>query len=134
MNGWYSSEAIKQISTGRHQKVEELVKKFGGEIKGEFCMLGEKDVLFIVELPGTREAMKLSVALSQMSGIAFSTSEAVTVQEFLELVAEIWARFSSNLPSCCFAERQLTRIRIYLNPQWVKVEDAPDPRRPRVKL
>lgn len=89
MNGRYSTEAIRQISKGRHQKVEELVKKFGGELKSEYCMLGEKDVLFIVELPGAREAMKLSIALSKMSGIAFSTSEAVTVKEFLELVAEI---------------------------------------------
>ena len=89
MNGKYSQEAAKQISSERHKKLKELVKKFGGEIKAEFCMLGEKDVLFIFELPSSREAMKLSVALSKMTGIAFTTSEAVTVQEFLELTAEI---------------------------------------------
>ena len=33
MCGKYSQEAVKQISAGRHQKVQELVKKFGGEIK-----------------------------------------------------------------------------------------------------
>lgn len=79
MCGKYSQEAIKQISAERHQKVDELLKKLGGEMKGEFCMLGKKDVLFIVELPSTREAMKLSVALSKMTGIAFTTSAAVTV-------------------------------------------------------
>ena len=89
MCGKYSQEAVKQISAGRHQKVQELVKKFGGEIKAEYCMLGEKDVLFIVELPSAREAVKLSVALSKMTGISFSTSAAVTVKEFLELTADI---------------------------------------------
>jgi uncharacterized protein with GYD domain len=90
MNGKYSMEAVRQISTERHQKVQELVNKFGGEMKGEFCMLGEKDMLFIVELPSAREAMKLSVALSKMTGIAFSTSAAVTVKEFLELMADVY--------------------------------------------
>jgi uncharacterized protein with GYD domain len=52
-------------------------------------VLGENDVLFIVELPGAREALKLSIALSKMTGIAFTTSAAVTVQEFLELMADI---------------------------------------------
>ena len=89
MNGRYSHEAVKHISAERHHKVDELLKKFGGKMKAEFCMLGEKDVLFIVELPGTREAMQLSVALSKMTGIAFATSEAVTVKEFLELMADI---------------------------------------------
>jgi uncharacterized protein with GYD domain len=89
MCGKYSLEAIKQISSERHQMAQELVKKFGGEMKGEYCMLGEKDVLFIVDLPSAREAMKLSVALSKMTGIAFSTSAAVTVKEFLQLTADV---------------------------------------------
>jgi uncharacterized protein with GYD domain len=89
MNGKYSVEAIKQISAERHQMVQELLNKFGGEMKDEFCMLGEKDLLFIVELPSAREAMKLSIALTKMTGIAFTTSAAVPVREFLELMADI---------------------------------------------
>ena len=88
MCGKYSQEAIEHISAERHREVEKLLKKLGGEMKGEFCLLGEKDVLFIVELPGTREAMQLSVGLSKMTGIAFTTSAAVTVKEFLGLMAE----------------------------------------------
>ena len=39
MFGRYSQEAIKQISSECHQKIEDLLKKFGGEMKGEYCML-----------------------------------------------------------------------------------------------
>ena len=84
-----TKEAIRHISAERHLEVEKLLNKIGGEMKGEYCMLGEKDVLFIVEPPSTREAMKLSIALGKMTGIAFTTSTAVTVREFLGLVAEL---------------------------------------------
>lgn len=89
MCGKYSLEAIKQISAERTQKSLELFKKFGGEVKAMYALLGEKDLLFVAELPGVAEAMKASVALSKMTGIAFTTSPAVSVEEFDKLMAEI---------------------------------------------
>ena len=89
MYGKYSREAVELISAERHLEVDKLLERFGGKMKAEYCMLGEKDVLFIIELPGTREAMQLSIALSRMTGITFNTSAAVTVTEFLELAAEL---------------------------------------------
>jgi uncharacterized protein with GYD domain len=52
-----------------------------------YAMLGEKDLLFILELPSVAAAMQVSVALSKMTGIAFSTAPAVTVEEFDKLMA-----------------------------------------------
>ncbi|MBW1991878.1 MAG: GYD domain-containing protein [Deltaproteobacteria bacterium] len=87
MCGKYSLEAVKQISAERTQSTVQLFKQFGGELKGMYAMLGEKDLLFIAELPSVEAAMQVSVNLSKMTGIAFTTSPAVTVEEFDKLMA-----------------------------------------------
>lgn len=85
MFGKYSSEAIKDISTDRTVWAVNLVKQYGGHVKGMYALLGEKDLLFIVDLPGIPEALKVSVALGKETGIGFATSPAVTVEEFDKL-------------------------------------------------
>lgn len=89
MCGKYSGEAVKQISAERTTKTVELFKKFGGEVKAMYALLGEKDLLFIVELPGPEAAMQVSVSLAKATGIAFTTAPAVTVKEFDKLMAKI---------------------------------------------
>jgi uncharacterized protein with GYD domain len=89
MFGKYSAEAIKAISAERTQKVVDVVKKSGGEVKSMHALLGEKDLVFIVSLPGVEQAIQVSVALSKMTGIAFTTAPAVTVDDFDKLMAEI---------------------------------------------
>lgn len=89
MLGKYSTEAVKQISAERTEKTMNLAKQFQGEIKGMYALLGEYDLLFITEFPGATQAMQFSVALAKMSGIAFTTSPAVTVAEFDKLMAEV---------------------------------------------
>jgi uncharacterized protein with GYD domain len=89
MFGKYSSDAVKQISADRTEKTMKLVKQFKGDIKGMYALLGEYDLLFIAEFPGAEQAMKFSVALAKLTGIAFTTSPAVTVAEFDKLMAEV---------------------------------------------
>jgi uncharacterized protein with GYD domain len=86
MCGKYSLDAVKKISADRTKKTMDLVKKSGGSVKGMYAMLGEKDLLFILDLPSIEAAMQLSVGLSKMTGIAFSTSPAVSVAEFDKLM------------------------------------------------
>lgn len=89
MFGKYSAEAVKKISAERTEKTMQLVKKFKGEIKGMYALLGEFDLLLIADLPGPDKAMQFSVALSKLTGIAFTTYPAVTVAEFDKLMAEV---------------------------------------------
>jgi len=89
MFGKYSAEAVKGISPQRTAKAVSLVKKLGGDIKAMYALLGEKDVLVILTLPGVQEAMKASLALSKLTGISFTTSPAITVEEFDKLVSEL---------------------------------------------
>ncbi len=86
MFGKYSVESLKRISGKRTKDAVNLVKKFGGEVKGMYALLGEKDLVFIVTLPGVKEAIKASVSLSKLTGISFTTSPAVTVDEFDEIL------------------------------------------------
>jgi uncharacterized protein with GYD domain len=82
MFGKYSSEAIKGIGARRTEKAVEIIKKLGGEVKSMYALLAEQDVVLIVSLPGVEEAMKASVALAKLTGIAFTTAPAVSVEEF----------------------------------------------------
>jgi uncharacterized protein with GYD domain len=77
------------MSSKRTEEARSLIKKFGGDVKAMYSLLGEKDLVIILTFPGIEEAMKASVALSKMTGISFTTSPAVTVEEFDKLMSEV---------------------------------------------
>jgi uncharacterized protein with GYD domain len=89
MFGKYSSEALKGMSAGRTDKVLKLIKKFGGEVKSMYALLGEVDLVFILTFPDVEKAMQASVALAKLTGISFTTLPAVTVEEFDKLIANV---------------------------------------------
>ncbi len=87
MMGKYSSEAVKGIGAGRTEEAVGLIKKHGGEVRSMYALMGEYDLVLIVDLPGTQEAMKVSIALNELTGISFSTSAAMSVEEFDRMMA-----------------------------------------------
>ena len=89
MFGRYSAEAIKAISGERTDAAVDLISRYGGEVQAMYATLGRHDLVFVVDFPGTEEAMKASVALGRMSGIAFTTAPAVTVEKFDELMEDL---------------------------------------------
>jgi uncharacterized protein with GYD domain len=89
MFGKYSSEAVKGISANRTEQGNRVIRKFGGEVISLYALLGEQDLVLIVEFPGIEEAMKASVALSKLTGISFTTSPAVPVEDFDKMIAEV---------------------------------------------
>jgi len=82
MFGKYSLEAVKDISAKRTDKAVTLIKQNGGEFKAGYALLGNIDLVLIVDLPDTERAMKTSTALSTLLGISFSTAPAVSVADF----------------------------------------------------
>jgi uncharacterized protein with GYD domain len=89
MFGKYSLEVMKEISAERTKKAEDLVKKFKGDVKAGYALLGETDLVIIAEFPDTKQAMQASAALSKLTGISFTTSPAVKLDEFDKLMAEV---------------------------------------------
>jgi uncharacterized protein with GYD domain len=89
MFGKYSTEALKGISKKRTEQAIKIIKKFGGERKGMYLLLGEVDIVGIVDFPGVKDAMQASVALSRLTGLSITTSPAVTAKEFDKMMAEL---------------------------------------------
>ena len=89
MFGRYSQESIKAISAERTEKTKALFEKYGGRLVSGYALLGDVDLVLIVEFPGKEEAIKASVALSKMLGIGFSTAPAVTVETFDTLIQDL---------------------------------------------
>ena len=89
MFGRYSTEASENVSVNRTREVHQFIEKMGGQIKSIYGMLGEYDLVLIVELPNMGEAMKASVGLKRMTGISFFTAAAVPVEEFDQLLGEM---------------------------------------------
>ena len=89
MFGNYSLEALKEMSAERTDKAESLIKKFGGEVKSIYALLGEHDLVIIADFPEIEQAMKASVALCKLTGVSFNTSPAVTVEDFDKMMSEV---------------------------------------------
>jgi uncharacterized protein with GYD domain len=88
MFGKYSSEAIKDISSDRTEKAREAIQKHGGKIVSMYAVMGEHDLVFTIDFPDADKAIAASVALYKLTGIHFTTSAVVDVEQFDRLVGE----------------------------------------------
>jgi len=86
MFGKYSLDALNTLSGERSQKAVSVIEANGGTLKSAHMLLGETDVVAIVDLPDTEHAMKTSVELSKLLGISFNTVPALTVEAFDRLM------------------------------------------------
>jgi len=89
MFGKYSAEAMKGASKGRTAEANAAVQKCGGQIKAVYALLGQTDLLVIADFPGTSEAVKASLALAKLTGISFTTSPAIAVDELDKILGEL---------------------------------------------
>jgi uncharacterized protein with GYD domain len=89
MFGKYSSEATKDISSDRTKKSRKVIQKNGGKIISMFAVMGEHDLVFTIDFPDADKAITTSVALHKLTGIHFTTSPVVDVEQFDKLVGEV---------------------------------------------
>ncbi len=82
MLGKYSQEAIKEASTERTKKAVSLIERSGGKVNSLYALLGNYDLALVIDFPGITEAMKVSIELAKLTGISFTTSPAMTIEEF----------------------------------------------------
>jgi len=85
--GKYTPESIRGVSAKRTEEADKLIRSLGGEIKAGYALLGDTDLLFIVELPDNDTAIKASAGLTKLTGIGFRTAPAVTIKEFDRLLS-----------------------------------------------
>ena len=84
--GKYTHEGLRNIGAKRTAEAVGLIEKFNGQVTAMYALLGPYDIMFIVNLPGTREAMEASIGLAKLTGISFTTCPAVSVQRFDEMI------------------------------------------------
>ncbi|MEJ2574145.1 MAG: GYD domain-containing protein [Gammaproteobacteria bacterium] len=86
MFGKYSPEALKAVSVKRSDDAVALIEEYGGEIKAGYALLGDVDLVVVVDLPDTEHAMQVSAALTKLLGISFRTAPAISIEQFDKLM------------------------------------------------
>ena len=76
-------------SSVAREKAQEIIEKFGGTVKAGYAMLGRTDIVMVIDAPDTEAVMKISIGLSRMSGIAFTSAPAVSFDEFDKYMEEV---------------------------------------------
>lgn len=89
MFGKYSSDSLKKISSDRTRKAVSTIQKFGGRVKSVYALLGGHDLVFIVNLPSAAQATMVSIALTKITGISFTTETAIPIDQFDELAKKL---------------------------------------------
>ena len=87
MFGKFSAEGMKGISAARTVEAQKIIKQNGGEMISAYVLLGDHDVLLIVNFPSIDDVLKSSMALSKLMGISISTVPAVTAEHFDKMIA-----------------------------------------------
>ncbi len=89
MFGNYTTETVKGISSERTEKVVNIIKQNGGEVRSMYAVLGEHDLVFIVDFPDIEKVMAASVAIRNLTGLSFKTSPLVEVEKFDKMLGKV---------------------------------------------
>lgn len=87
--GKYSPNALKNASATRTRKAEHLIGRFRGKVRAMYALIGEHDLLIVVDLPGIDEVVKVSTGLMELTGITFTTVPAISVNAFDKIIKEV---------------------------------------------
>lgn len=85
MCGKYNPGSLQEISPDRTEKAKDLVEDNGGTVKAAYALLGDIDLLFVVNFASIKNVVKTSVDMGNLLNISFSTYPAMTVEEFDKL-------------------------------------------------
>lgn len=86
MFGKYSQDAVQGISPDRTKEAVSVIKKLGGKVNSMHVLLGRYDLVLVVTLPSAEKVVKASIELARLTGIGFTTSEAIPVEKFDKLM------------------------------------------------
>ncbi len=78
---------MKQTSE-RYKKVNEIIKSHGGKLINAYGLIGEYDVMTIVELPDEKALMSAILKISSKGRVIPVTMLAVPIDEFLKITSE----------------------------------------------
>jgi len=89
MFGKYNQDSLEGMSPERTKKAVQLIEQNDGRVISMYAVLGIHDLIFTLEFPSIEKALATSVALSMLTGISFTTSPVVDVENFDRLISEM---------------------------------------------
>ena len=89
MFGKYNQESVKGASEERTRKAVRIIRKNEGKIISMYAVLGEHDLVLTLDFPNADKAMSASLGLNMLTGISFTTSPVVDVEQCDRLLSEI---------------------------------------------
>ncbi len=87
--GKYTNESLQKISPKRTKQVESMIHQKGGQVLQIYGLLGQFDLVVIADLPGIESAFEISLSLTKITGIGFTSVPAVEVKAFDEIADRI---------------------------------------------
>jgi len=72
----------------RYKVVNEIIKSHGGNLINAYGLIGEYDVMTIVELPDEKALMSAILKISSKGRVIPVTMPAVSMDEFLKITSE----------------------------------------------
>ena len=85
MFGNYTPEAVKGINAKRTEAATRIIENTGGKVAAGYALLGDTDLVFVLDFPGIEQAMKASLELTKLTGISFTTLPAISIEAFDKL-------------------------------------------------
>ncbi len=89
MFGKYSKEALNSASPERTGRVVDVINQNNGKIISMYAVAGEHDIVLTLDFPSTHDAIATSVAIGKLTGISFTTSPVVDVEQFDRILSEV---------------------------------------------
>jgi uncharacterized protein with GYD domain len=81
--------AIEGGGPERFATVQQIVAAENCEITGIYGLLGDYDILAVVECPDNRAAMKIAAKIGNLIGAKTQTMPAIERDDFLQLLTEL---------------------------------------------
>jgi uncharacterized protein with GYD domain len=89
MFGKYNQDSLEGMSPERTKKAVQLIEQNDGRIISMYAVLGIHDLIFTLEFPSIEKALATSVVMTMLTGISFTTSPVVDVENFDRLISEM---------------------------------------------
>lgn len=95
MLGTYLPGETRNIAAHRTNQLHDIVTRLGGKVVSAYALLGQYDLVLIVELPSLDDAMRAAIGLGNLIGIKFRTSVALPIDAFDKLVDDLATEIES---------------------------------------
>ena len=87
----WTQEGIQNVkdSPARLEKVKELYKSVGAEIKGFYMTMGHCDMVVIADVPDDETGAKLALMVSASGSVRTETLKAFTEEEYRKIIENL---------------------------------------------